>query len=78
MRVRREDEAFMGVAAAETTRITPLGEKLRKYKLDELPELPDMSTGEGMDKLKDEIERLQRGEYQQITINDLTENKGEE
>ena len=46
--------------------------------LDELPELPDMSSSEGMDKLKNEIERLQRGDYQQITINDLTENKGEE
>ena len=46
--------------------------------LDELPELPDMSSSEGMDKLKNEIERLQRGDYQQITINDLPENKGEE
>lgn len=46
--------------------------------LDELPGLPDMNTSEGMDKLKNEIERLQRGDYQQITINDLAENKGEE
>ena len=46
--------------------------------LDELPELPDMNKSEGMDKLKSEIERLQRGDYQQITINDLTENKGKE
>ena len=46
--------------------------------MDELPELPDMSRSEGMDKLKNEIERLQRGDYQQITINDLAENKGEE
>lgn len=46
--------------------------------LDELPSLPDMNTSEGMDKLKNEIERLQRGDYQQITINDLAENKGEE
>ncbi len=45
MRVRREDEAFTGVAAAETNRITPLGEKLRKYKLDELPELWDVFIG---------------------------------
>ena len=45
MRVRREDEAFTGVAAAETSRITPLGEKLRKYKLDELPELWDVFIG---------------------------------
>ena len=45
MRVRREDEKFTGVAAAETSRITPLGEKLRKYKLDELPELWDVFIG---------------------------------
>ena len=45
MRVHREDEAFTGVAAAETSRITPLGEKLRKYKLDELPELWDVFIG---------------------------------
>ena len=45
MRMRREDEAFIGVAAAETDRITPLGEKLRKYKIDELPELWDVFIG---------------------------------
>ena len=45
MRMRREDEAFTGVAAAETDRITPLGKKLRKYKLDELPELWDVFIG---------------------------------
>ncbi len=46
--------------------------------LDELPELPDISSSEGMDKLKNEIDRLQRGDYQQITISDLTENKDKE
>ena len=46
--------------------------------LDELPELPDMNTGEGMDRLKEEIERLQKGDYSQISINDLAENTGEE
>lgn len=46
--------------------------------LDELPELPDMNTNDGVDKLKSEIERLRSGDYQQITINDLPENKDEE
>ncbi len=46
--------------------------------LDELPELPDMNTNEGVDKLESEIARLRSGEYQQITINDLPENKDEE
>ena len=45
MTVRRESDAFTGVAAAETARITPLGEKLRRYKLDELPELWDVFIG---------------------------------
>lgn len=45
MRARREDEAFTGVAATETSRITPLGEKLRKHKFDELPELWDVFIG---------------------------------
>lgn len=43
--------------------------------LDELPPLPDINTSEGMDKLQNEIERLRSGDYQQITINDLSENK---
>ncbi len=49
--------------------------------LDELPELPDISTNEGMDKLKSEIERLRDEEYRQIAINDISdvsENKYEE
>ena len=33
--MRKKSDAVTGVAAAETERITPLGEKLRKYKLDE-------------------------------------------
>ena len=45
MTVRKETDAVTGVAAAETARITPLGEKLRKYKLDELPELWDVLIG---------------------------------
>lgn len=45
MTARRETDAFTGVAAAETARITPLGEKLRRYKLDELPELWDVFIG---------------------------------
>ncbi len=49
--------------------------------LDELPELPDISSNEGMDKLKSEIERLRDEEYRQIAINDISdvsENKYEE
>ena len=45
MTVRNETDAITGVAATETARITPLGEKLRKYKLDELPELWDVFIG---------------------------------
>ena len=45
MTARRVTDAFTGVAAAETARITPLGEKLRRYKLDELPELWDVFIG---------------------------------
>ena len=45
MTMRKETDAVTGVAAAETARITPLGEKLRKYKLDELPELWDVMIG---------------------------------
>lgn len=45
MTVRQEHEVFTGVAASETNRITPFGEKLRKYKIDELPELWDVFIG---------------------------------
>ena len=45
MTVRKESDVVTGVAAAETERITPLGERLRKYKLDELPELWDVMIG---------------------------------
>lgn len=45
MTVKKEGDMNTGVAAAETNRITPLGEKLRKYKLDELPELWDVFIG---------------------------------
>jgi segregation and condensation protein B len=49
--------------------------------LDELPELPDISSNEGVDKLKSEIERLRSEEYRQIAISDISyisENKCEE
>lgn len=45
MSARKDTDVFTGVAAIETMRITPLGEKLRKYKLDELPELWDVLIG---------------------------------
>lgn len=45
MRTRTDSEAFTGVAAAETSRITPFGQKMRRYKLDELPELWDVLIG---------------------------------
>ena len=45
MTERRETDVITGVAAIESSRITPLGEKLRKYKLDELPELWDVFIG---------------------------------
>ena len=45
MTMKKGGEIDTGVAAAETNRITPLGEKLRKYKLDELPELWDVFIG---------------------------------
>ena len=45
MRVKEAGDIDTGVAAAEVNRITPLGEKLRKYTLDELPELWDVFIG---------------------------------
>ena len=45
MTVQKKNEAFTGIAAIETNRITPLGAKLPRYKIDELPELWDVFIG---------------------------------
>lgn len=45
MTVQKKNETFTGIAATEMNRITPLGAKLRRYKIDELPELWDVFIG---------------------------------
>lgn len=45
-RTMKEDENMSPVTMASESRITPLGAKLRKYKLDELPELWNVLKGD--------------------------------
>ena len=41
-----KDSGTTSIASTEQSRITPLGEKLRRYKLDELPELWNVLKGD--------------------------------
>jgi hypothetical protein len=48
-------------------------------RLDQLPELPDMNNGEGLEKLQEAINQLQENEKDgQITMEDVVEKAAEE
>lgn len=42
-------------------------------ELSQLPPLPDMTSGEGIEKLQNEIDELQNKDPQQISLNDIAE-----
>lgn len=46
--------------------------------IDELPTLPDMTSGEGIEQLQNEIELLQNKDSQQISFNEVTIDSTEE
>ena len=47
-------------------------------ELSQLPPLPDMTSGEGIEKLQNAIDELQNKDPQQISLNDIAEDPAKE